>query len=462
MCEKSIHSSDTVLNALKMTYKADSDKENNEKKEHSGSVFDFYFALSLLLISFLSVHFMNEYGIDWLHTICLIGNISISAVYVKYRKFIITKQMYMLLAFIFIACIPNAIYTNEILKICNIMFIHILQMYWLLKCCGHLSEGKESDWILFDCFASVMLVPLRYLKKSLSFLTRFSLKQISLKNIMMIFIGILISIPILLIVLSQLFIADDTFSYIFINAFENLDDVVKYFMTFLLSIPLFMYLYSANYGNIYCHPNVTKRKEDLHKYLKNVAKVPAVVLITVEVLLCMVYLIFIFSSLYTIYIHMTSSVSFIFSEFARNGFFELCRITVINLFVLSCIEVFIENSGGKIHVVVKRILCMETVCIIISALFRMYLYINAYGFTYKRIYATWLMIVLFGAFLMILWDTFKKGRVILHIVQFTAVCFLILNFINVDGLVQSSNSISVHQRSNVYVSTERIIKTDIE
>lgn len=451
MTEKSINSSDTVLSALQIAYKPESEQhEVEDKKDNPGSVIDFYFALGLLIISYLTIHFVDLSNIDWIHTTCMIGNLCISFAYVKYRGFKLKKYDVFLFVFMLVACIPNILFTNNLLKLCNILFIHMLQMYWLLKCCGHLSEEKESDWILYDGFASIFLVPLTCLRKSLSFLTRFSLKRIRLKNLFMIFVGFIISIPLLIIVLSQLFIAEDTFFTLFTNAFQNMDSVVKTFITFMLSIPLFLYYYSATFGNVACQPNTKGVKKKLEFILQKVAKVPSTILVTMEVLLCVVYLLFIGSCLYSIYMHVFSTAEFAYAQYARDGFFELCRITVLNLFVLSFIEIVIEKGFGKLHIFVKRMLCFETVCIIMTALYRMYLYIDAYGFTYKRIYATWLMIVLFGAFVMIFFYTFKKGKVILSITRYAAICFLILNFINVDNLVRRTYDTSIVSHPKTY------------
>lgn len=437
MNEKSINNFDTVLSAPNLPFET-VHEEPIEPKE-KGSLMDIYFAIILFVLSFLTMRFTDIFAIDWIDTMILIGDILVCAIYVFWHGYTITKHNILLLVFMVIAAIPNAIFTNEGLKMFNFIFIYILQMYWLLSCCGHLSDGKESDWIILDFIVSILQVPLTCFKKAFSFLSSFTLSHISVKTIMMILVGMMVSVPLLIMILPQLLMADGTFNRLFFDIFVNMDQIFSWVFTFILTIPLFLYFYSCTYGNIFCVISTEKLKQKVTDKLENSSRISPVILNTVEVVLCLIYFIFIISTINSIYYTLYEDAEIIYSIYARNGFFELLRITIINFIVLTVIDIYIKKGNLKVHIAVKRILCIETICIICNALFKMGMYIQAYGLTYKRIYSTWLMIVLLGTFALMFYHTIRKGKVILSIVRYACVCFLVLNMLNIDVLIQNVN-----------------------
>ena len=86
-----------------------------------------------------------------------------------------------------------------------------------------------------------------------------------------------------------------------------------------------------------------------------------------------------------------------YAEYARSGFFELCTVSAINLVIITAIALFMKRSGNgeKIFLrIVSALFSVMTLVLIGTALAKMYLYIDRFGLTVKRLLSSWLMIVI--------------------------------------------------------------------
>jgi hypothetical protein len=88
--------------------------------------------------------------------------------------------------------------------------------------------------------------------------------------------------------------------------------------------------------------------------------------------------------------------NFTVAEYARQGFFELCKILALNfalfwlVYASSTIPVR-ENRPAK---VISSILMIESVLFAVTALSKLVLYIDCFGFTPLRLQSFWLVCVL--------------------------------------------------------------------
>ncbi|MDR3090935.1 MAG: DUF4173 domain-containing protein [Clostridiales bacterium] len=75
----------------------------------------------------------------------------------------------------------------------------------------------------------------------------------------------------------------------------------------------------------------------------------------------------------------------VYSQYAREGFFQLLAVTVINFGVISVFLRFFSNCAeNRILRGMLRALCVFTVVLIFSSFYRMFMYIDAYGSTPMR------------------------------------------------------------------------------
>ena len=94
-----------------------------------------------------------------------------------------------------------------------------------------------------------------------------------------------------------------------------------------------------------------------------------------------------------------------YAEYARNGFFELCTVSAINLAIIILVALFTRRSGRgeKIFLrVVSILFSVMTLVLIGTALAKMSLYIDRFGLTAKRLLSSWLMIVIALIFVFII------------------------------------------------------------
>lgn len=81
-----------------------------------------------------------------------------------------------------------------------------------------------------------------------------------------------------------------------------------------------------------------------------------------------------------------------YSEYARQGFFQLLAVTVLNLvFVLNCFKYFRKH---RVLTFLLTVISLCTYVMIASAVYRMLLYVGAYYLTFLRLFVLWFLGVL--------------------------------------------------------------------
>ncbi len=102
-----------------------------------------------------------------------------------------------------------------------------------------------------------------------------------------------------------------------------------------------------------------------------------------------------------------------YSTYAREGFFQLVAVAVINATIsvgasaLSARRAYdpARPRRERAHPVLRiylSVLALFTLVLIATALSKMILYVDTYGLSHKRVYATWLMVLLAVAFVLVL------------------------------------------------------------
>ncbi|MGH8104640.1 MAG: DUF4153 domain-containing protein [bacterium] len=132
-----------------------------------------------------------------------------------------------------------------------------------------------------------------------------------------------------------------------------------------------------------------------------------------------------------------------YADYARHGFFELLVVTSINFTVMLVCAHHTRREGNSFKFGLRVLLSLLVVCtavILYSAHFRLALYEEAYGYTYARLYAHSIMLWFALLFLMALYKiwvdraSFEKLAIII-----TLVLYLGLNYAGVDVLIARQN-----------------------
>lgn len=92
----------------------------------------------------------------------------------------------------------------------------------------------------------------------------------------------------------------------------------------------------------------------------------------------------------------TAAMSGGFAEYARNGFFQLVKVSAVNLLTLLLAVRLLPKfgKGGGVPRILSLLLILFTMVILASALYRMCLYISVYGLSVKRLLTLWAMAVI--------------------------------------------------------------------
>ena len=137
-----------------------------------------------------------------------------------------------------------------------------------------------------------------------------------------------------------------------------------------------------------------------------------------------------------------AQVGISYASYARSGFFQLVAVAAVNLAcLLACLALCKgEGRGLRMVQVLGTLLVAASGVMLVSALWRMNLYVGAYGLSFKRVLTYWGMAVLAVLLAAALWKVwhrhFRWFRVLLSV---GVAGWLLLNYANVDALVARYN-----------------------
>ena len=127
-----------------------------------------------------------------------------------------------------------------------------------------------------------------------------------------------------------------------------------------------------------------------------------------------------------------------YAEWARSGFFQMVGVTAMNLTVLMTALSVSRRAGRSWRVlrVLAALLVGESLVLLVSAAWRMTLYVSAYGLSFKRLLTYWGMAMMALFFLAALWKIHRPDFGFCRAAfPLALVGWLVLNCVPVDYLV---------------------------
>lgn len=380
------------------------------------------------------------------------------------------------------------IFGNTVLRGFNLVFLVALILIHALETFGKCEQAAFLPAWIGEVLNLGITLPFVYINKPIVIVKdEIGVGQKrNMRVIGKVLLGLVIATPILLVVVGLLASADAAFEgtiyYMFRNLTFNFDNLGAKLLTVVI---LFFTFFSYFYG--LSHKEVKKVKtnfigsdwkrksllmedesgEDLNKedalindnqqvreedMLEDRAFGPKsiyldfVVVSTIATLLCLVYLIFCLSQL----AYFVSAFKGVLppgfdtqSEYARRGFFETLPIVSFNLLGILFLSYVANREQGKKSIYIKGMISFITgftIFMVISALSKMFMYMNRYGISLWRVYVAWFLIlslvIVLLAFTQVFW---KKLQLIkIAFIVFTLM-YLGLNYSNVDYLVARQN-----------------------
>lgn len=317
--------------------------------------------------------------------------------------------------------------------------------YTLYAAFGNRIEEGFSNYVWVDFLKVLFVLPFCSLLSLFPALFNRSSKK-SPWFLLKILIGILLAVfPTALVLL--LLSYDGGFIKILRNIFDfDFLDVLHTVFSLIFSLPLAMY----GFG-LYASSRKQTLKESLtaqrcSQGLDKIRILPSLTAVVSVLPILFLYAIF-FVSQWKYYVSAFTGVlpeGFSYAEYARQGFFELCAVSLINLFLIVSIAFFIKRSAKGTSVtllVVASAFCLCTLVLISTAVAKLVMYIRFYGLTQKRIYAMWMILLIGLLFLVIaLGQYLRKFKITATCFTVTILMFAILAVCNVNALCARYNA----------------------
>lgn len=205
-----------------------------------------------------------------------------------------------------------------------------------------------------------------------------------------VFIGIIAGLPILFVTTLLLASADQIFSDLLENVF-NLDELLTWSMENLTQNMILLPCGFIMYTLLLYLVIAALCKGGIKEEVPTPARFATPIAVTIFAMIDFVYIIF--AGIQFIFLFAGVEISqYEYAEYARQGFFELLFVALINFFlVLFCNKHFARNTILKI---VMTITCLCTFVMTASSAYRMQMYIHSYHLTFLRVFVLWFLLLL--------------------------------------------------------------------
>lgn len=249
------------------------------------------------------------------------------------------------------------------------------------------------------------------------------------KKVFYVLLGLLITVPIFLLVAGLLSGADAIFRQVTerIMMTVNLDNIFGVIFSIVFWF-FAVYLLMANLCN-----------KTIREEVKDHRKGEPVMAVTVTGMLSLLYLYFCWIQIAALFLgSMKLPEGYTYAEYAREGFFQLLAVAILNLIiVLFCLAFFRESK------LLKGVLTVMSLCtfiMIASSAMRMILYIESYNLTFLRILVLWALAVLSFMFVGVLLCIFRENFPLFRYGMIVVTCFyLLLSFSHPDLIIAKVN-----------------------
>lgn len=356
------------------------------------------------------------------------------------------KKGLVLLTPIILLSVTYFIFDNLFFKILNAF---VLIFLFLLLYIMTIRPTFKIEEIIADSIC-ILLNPLEHFGEVISEVTnkisaKLKLKEETKKKIK----SVIIILPIIIIVLLLLSSADMIFNNLINNildipktALEKLD-IGNLILRIIVLIAFFLYL-SGTLHYLLTDYQLQDREEEKPEKKKETGTIK-LLLITLNV----IYIIFDIIQIKSLLLHSVGE-TISYAEYARQGFFQLMVVSLINLCVILYTKRYNNKKDNNKLKILSIILVIFTFIIIISSFIRMYLYEQEFGYTLLRllVYISLFTetICLIPTIIYILKDKFnivKSYMVILITV------YIIINYINIDKIIVVNNIDRYYKKKDI-------------
>lgn len=325
-----------------------------------------------------------------------------------------------------------AIFNNELLNVFNFFALPICSCGFFFTA-RYNEKGKLINIIsgvlhklFFDSFKTVP-VGFQFIEKTVS--SKKHNKNIT-KSVLL---GLMIGLPIVIVVLMLLSSSDSMFSYYMRQL--NIGSIIGHSVLILLiSTFLFSLFWCYRYDGRARGFDVSIRR-NLH----------IVTAVTILVLLSVIYLIFSLIQLKYLYAnssgHLPGGLSY--ADYVHRGFGELNVVAVINIIIIGIFKITVAQVSKSAKLTLNiflSLMVLFTINMLFSAMWRMYLYQVAFGFTHLRLYVDIYMVFISVVMIFImLWIWMEKFSISRIIAATALIFYIVVNLAPIDYSIASLN-----------------------
>ena len=354
----------------------------------------------------------------------------------------INKKAKLLLIPIILLSITYLIFNNRFFNMLNILVIPglvILMIIWLLNKKFKFDVGKIEDGL------NMVFEPIADLSKTLTKAKDYILGKIKIdiksekyKKIKNIAKSMCITLPIAFVIIVLLSEADDTFANIFVTFYESLKYLFKNIDVSSLIFRIIFIILTFIYLICFFEYIVTKYKvKEIDRKEIRVRFDDTLTIKMILGVLNVIYLVFCYIQIKAF----INASNVHYSSFAREGFFQLMAVSIINLITMLIAKQQEKRSGKSIYIkTMSLIMVVFTFIILLSSVLRMNLYERAYGYTLLRllVYCSLFTeaILLIPTILYIIDKKIDLAKTYFVII---ITMYIVMNFANFDNIIAKRN-----------------------
>ena len=341
------------------------------------------------------------------------------------------------------------IYNNSFFSLCNLIVIPTLFIFLILSLIG---EKMDLNKDLLIKFFGVIFNPINYIGESTEQFLKtirdinkpnFSNNEIKKGKIKKIVKAIVTILPLIIVILVLLSTADEIFAnmfktifdfFDFSKCFNNIDTIVLMVLRFTIMVIFTFYFMGLFY--FFCTKHNLENELINENTKINDNFTIKILLVTLNI----IYFVFCYIQIKSLFLKNTSLN---YAQYARQGFFQLMAVSLINIVTILIAKKRENKDDYKTNKFINYmsiIMIGFTFIIVISAWVRMHFYESAYGYTLLRllVYCTlFTESILFIPTILYILD--KKIDLIKSYFIIIIVMYLCMNFVNFDSIIAKRN-----------------------
>lgn len=332
------------------------------------------------------------------------------------------------------------VYNGSLMGVLAI-FLRLVSLYYTAVVFEVLVDGRTSGYFAVDGFLHFIHVPFHNLTAQLKIAGR---RMKVAKEVLCVLAGCMAAVPLLVVVMCLLSDADSNFGNLLWSGFDFLFSRWGHILwTAAVSLPVGAYLYGQMYGCSRKRGTDAVTAGQVREELNKWAVVPLIGMCPAMIGVVALYVLFIGlqGGYYLDALRGVLPEAFTYSEYARQGFFELVAVSLINLGIICLVRLFCRRKPKaslllRCHTVILSVL---TLFLIATAMTKMYLYIQAYGLTPLRVIPSIFMVFLTVVFILTALSQFIRIPAARISVYVFAAGFTVLALSGMDGRIAEYN-----------------------